>query len=228
MKKLKVAGLNFDHMHMGDLLRKCYAHPDVEIVGICDDNPVRMQSAAANFQIPRERIFTDPHRCLETTEPDFVILCPATARHAEYVELVAPYRVHILVEKPFAATLREADRMIAAAKKSRRLLAINWPLRWSASHVTAYRILREGGIGALQEVHYYGGNRGYNNNWRGYGGGYYRGYRPNYGYRYYGAPYRSFYFGGYYGTYCNPNGYYDAWGRWYPDPRCAYDPYYPY
>ncbi|MDO8540265.1 MAG: Gfo/Idh/MocA family oxidoreductase [Opitutaceae bacterium] len=160
MKKLKVVGLNFDHMHMGDLLRKCHEHPGVEMAGICDEDPARMQAAMANFKIPRERVFTDPHRCLEVTEPDFVILCPATGRHAEYVELVAPYRVHMLVEKPFAATLREADRMMAAARRTRRLLAINWPLRWVPGHVTAHRLLREGRIGPLQEVHFYDGNRG--------------------------------------------------------------------
>jgi predicted dehydrogenase len=87
-------------------------------------------------------------------------LCPATGRHADYVELVAPYRVQMFVEKPFAANLRQADRMIAAAKKAKRLLAINWPLRWVPGHVTAHRLLREGRIGALQEVHFYDGNRG--------------------------------------------------------------------
>ena len=160
MNKLKVVGLNFDHMHMGDLLRKCYEHPEVEIAGICDDDPARMKAVIANFQIPAERVFTDTHRCLTATEPDFVILCPATARHAEYVELVAPYRVHVLVEKPFAASLAEADRMIAAMKGTKRLLAINWPLRWVPAHVTAHRLVREGRIGALQEVHFYDGNRG--------------------------------------------------------------------
>jgi len=160
MKKLKVVGLNFDHMHMGDLLRQCHEHPDVEIAGVCDEDPARMQAAIRNFQIPAGRVFTDPHRCLAATEPDFVVLCPATARHAEYVELVAPYRPHLFVEKPFAATLAEADRMIAAAKKAKRLLAINWPLRWVPAHVTAHRLVREGRIGALQEVHFYDGNRG--------------------------------------------------------------------
>lgn len=160
MKKLKVVGLNFDHMHMGDLLRQCHDHPGVEIAGICDEDAARMQSAIENFKIPNDRVFTDPRRCLATTEPDFVVLCPATARHAEYVELVASYRTHMLVEKPFAASLAEADRMIAAATKARRLLAINWPLRWVASHVTAHRLVQEGRIGPLQEVHHYGGNRG--------------------------------------------------------------------
>lgn len=160
MKKLKVVGLNFDHMHMGDLLRQCHAHPDVEIAGICDPEPARMRAAIANFQIPPARVFTDLHRCLEVTAPDFAILCPATAHHADYVEQAAPYGVHLLVEKPFAATLAEADRMIAAARKARCRLAINWPLRWVPSHVTAHRLQREGRIGALQEVHYYDGNRG--------------------------------------------------------------------
>jgi glucose-fructose oxidoreductase len=160
MKKLKVVGLNFDHMHMGDLLRKCHEHPAVEIVGICDADPARMQAVIANFQIPADRVFTDPHRCLAATEPDFVVLCPATGEHADYVELAAPYGAHLFVEKPFAATLAQADRMIAAAKKAKRLLAINWPLRWVPAHVTAHRLIREGRIGNLQEVHFYDGNRG--------------------------------------------------------------------
>jgi glucose-fructose oxidoreductase len=160
MRKLRVAGLNFDHMHMGDLLRLCHAHPGVEIAGICDEDPARMQHAIRNFGLGPDRVFTDPRRCLEQSAPDFVILCPATARHAEYVELAAPYGAHLLVEKPFAATLAEADRMIAAARRARRLLAINWPLRWVPCHVTAHRLVREGRIGELQEVHYYDGNRG--------------------------------------------------------------------
>ena len=50
--------------------------------------------------------------------------------------------------------------MIAAAWKNKIMLAINWPLRWVASHCTAYRLLGEGHIGRLEEVHYYDGNRG--------------------------------------------------------------------
>jgi predicted dehydrogenase len=158
--KIRVAGINFDHFHMGDLLRMAFDHPQVEIAGVCDDQSVRMQDAVRNFRIPEDRVFTDVDDCIEKSKPDFVILCPATARHAEYVERVAPHKVHVLVEKPFASTVVEADRMIAAAKINKVVLAINWPLRWYASHCTAYRLLTEGRIGELQEVHYYDGNRG--------------------------------------------------------------------
>jgi glucose-fructose oxidoreductase len=158
--KFRVAGINFDHMHMGDLLRMTAEHPDAEIVGICDDERPRMKMVIDNFGISPSRVFTNVDECLEKSRPDFVILCPATARHAEYVERVAPYGVHMLVEKPFAASVKEADRMAAAAKRHKVMLAINWPLRWSASHCTAYRLLTEGRIGDLQEIHYYDGNRG--------------------------------------------------------------------
>lgn len=160
MKKWKIAGINFDHMHMGDLLRKVHEHPNAEIVGICDEFPDRMDSSRKNFAIPTDRVFTDYRACLEHTKPDLVILCPATAEHAEWTERVAPFGVHVFVEKPFAATLAEADRMIAALAVTGKQLMINWPLRWYPCHVTAKRLLDEGLIGDLQEVHYYDGNRG--------------------------------------------------------------------
>jgi glucose-fructose oxidoreductase len=158
--KIRIAGINFDHFHMGDLLRMGFDHPNTEIVGICDEDRRRMEMSISNFKIPADRVFSNVEECLEQSRPDFVILCPATSRHADYVERVAAHGVHILLEKPFASTVAEADRMIAAAKKHKLMLAINWPLRWYPSHATAYRLLMEGRIGDLQEAHYYGGNRG--------------------------------------------------------------------
>ena len=159
-RKWRVAGIFFEHFHMGDLLRLVTEHGNAEIVGVCDDQPKRMQSVIRSFSIPPGRVFTDPGTCMEASKPDIVILCPATARHGSAVEKIAPYGAHLLVEKPFAATLADADRMIAAAKANRVRLAINWPLRWVPSHVMAHRLLQAGEIGELQEVHYYGGNRG--------------------------------------------------------------------
>jgi glucose-fructose oxidoreductase len=160
MKTYRFAGVNFDHMHMGDLLRRVQDHPNAEIVGIADESAARMEEAAQGFGLPAERVFTDYRRCLEETRPDVVILCPATGRHAEWTEKVAPFGAHVLMEKPFAGSLAEADRMIAAVKKAGRQLLINWPLRWVAAHVTTKRLIDEGVIGQVIEVHFYDGNRG--------------------------------------------------------------------
>jgi glucose-fructose oxidoreductase len=128
-------------------------------VGICDDQPERMAGAVKNFGLTEDQVFTDYRQCIEQTKPDILILCPATARHGAWTQKVAPYGAHLLMEKPFAANLAEADAMIAALGPDQRL-AINWPLAWYPCHRTAKRLLDEGRIGELIEVHYYDGNRG--------------------------------------------------------------------
>lgn len=156
----KFAGVCFDHMHMGDLLRQVAEHPRAEIVGIADEDPGRMTRTAERLSIPPEHRYSDWRRCLEETHPEIVILCPQTARHGDWVEQVAPYGTHILVEKPMAASLADADRMIRAAEATGKTLVINWPLAWYPPHVTTKRLIDEGVIGDVIEVHYYDGNRG--------------------------------------------------------------------
>jgi predicted dehydrogenase len=159
-KTWRIAGINFDFRHMDHLLGHAHRLPHAEIVGICHHDPREMQDVVRTLGIPVDRVFTDWRACLERTKPEVVILCPASGIHAEWVERVAPYGAHVLIEKPFAGCLAQADRMIAAMKKARRQLAINWPLAWYPPHVTAHRLLRAGRIGDLQEVHFYDGNRG--------------------------------------------------------------------
>lgn len=156
----KIAAINFDHFHMGDNLRMAMEHPQVEVVGICDQHPARMREAIKLWDFNKSQVFSDYRRCLETTGPDLVLLCPATAEHAVWTERVAEYGVHVLIEKPFADSLASADRMISAMGTSGKLLAINWPLAWYPSHRTAHRIVEDGRLGEIREVHYYDGNRG--------------------------------------------------------------------
>ena len=157
---IRVCGVNFDHMHMGDNLRLAHAHPGVEVVGVCDEDPARMATVVETFGIDEERVFTDWRRCLEEARPDLVILCPATARHAEYVHGVADFGAHVLLEKPFAADAGEAVAMTRAMEAANRLLAINWPLTWVPAHRMAKQLIDEGAIGAVREVRFYDGNRG--------------------------------------------------------------------
>lgn len=158
MEKIRIAGISFDHMHMGDLLRMVAAHPDAELTGIYDPDRSRMQAAVSAFGIPEDRVFTDLDACLDTARPDLAILCSAPATHADYTRRLAAHGCHVFVEKPFAASAADARAMIAAMQG--RLLAINWPLAWVASHATAKRLIAQGTIGDLTEVHFYDGNRG--------------------------------------------------------------------
>jgi glucose-fructose oxidoreductase len=160
MVRHKVLGICFDHVHMGDLLRLAADHPDAEIAGIYDPDPARMRSAVETFAIPPERVFTDLEACLSVPGADLAIVCSKTAEHASTVEKIAPHGLNVMVEKPFASSVAEARRMIAAMETTGRRLAVNWPLAWYPSHNTAKRLVSEGRIGDLIEVHFYDGNRG--------------------------------------------------------------------
>lgn len=155
----KIAGINFDHFHMGDLLRYTHEHPHAKVVGISDEQPARMEEAVSKGLVAREQAFTDYRECLERTKPDVVILCPAASMHGEWVKKVAPYGPHIMVEKPFAGTLKEADAMIAAMPRGKTLM-INWPLQWVRSMRKAHELVERGTIGEVTNVWHFGGNRG--------------------------------------------------------------------
>src|SRR5687767_1063202 len=108
-KTWRFVGINFDHMHMGDLLRQVASHPAAEIAGIWDPQPLRMEGTINTLGIPRSRVFSSLDQLFDRARPDVAILCPATGLHAEYVERVAKYGVHVFVEKPFAGSLAQAD-----------------------------------------------------------------------------------------------------------------------
>ncbi|GAB5561566.1 MAG: Gfo/Idh/MocA family oxidoreductase [Synoicihabitans sp.] len=159
LRRWRIAGINFDFRHMDHLIACVARHPRADLVGICHDDPAEMQDVIRTHGVASKCVYTDWIRCLEETKPDVVLLCPASGAHAEWVERVAKFGVHVLIEKPFAANLAQADRMMQAMKRARHQLAINWPLAWYPPHVTAHRLVQAGRIGDLQEVHFYDGNR---------------------------------------------------------------------
>ena len=159
-----VAGINFAHFHMGDQLALVEEHPDAELVAICDEDPksatLPLGATADEFDLDEDRVYTDHERCLADRDVDLVVTCPVPTEHADWVERLADHEVHIQLEKPFATAVEDCDRAIEAVAAADVELAINWPLAWYPSHRTAKRLLDEGRIGDVIEVHFYGGNRG--------------------------------------------------------------------
>ena len=121
MAKHGVLGISFDHMHMGDLLRQVAEHPDAEIAGIFDPDRERMESGDRRRSAsPRTGSSPTSTPACRKTKADLAIVCSATAEHANTVEKIAPHGLHVMVEKPFAASAADARRMIAAMARDGR------------------------------------------------------------------------------------------------------------
>lgn len=130
MARHRIVGINFDHMHMGDLLRLVVDHPDAEVVGVWHDEPSKPTEVLERLGLPQTLRFDDWRQCIEQTKPTAAVVCPSTGGHREWVCNVAEYALDILAEKPFAASVADADTMIEAVEGRGRRLAINWPLAW--------------------------------------------------------------------------------------------------
>jgi glucose-fructose oxidoreductase len=159
----RVVGANFDQMHMNTNLGWVHNHPEMEVVGLCDEDPSTstgsLERAVDELGLADDAVYDDLDACLRATEPDVVIGCPRNSRHAAFVERVAEYDVHVAIEKPMAVTLADADRMLDATPADRHLF-VNWPVTWDPVKHTVKRLVSEGTVGDVVEVQYYGGNAG--------------------------------------------------------------------
>ena len=117
MNKLRVAVVGVGHL--GQHHARIYAAmPDVTLVGIADTNGVRAQEIAAKYGTDA---FTDARELIDRV--DAVSVAVPTVAHLEVALPFLAAGKAVLVEKPLAASLDEADRLIAAAEQSGALLA---------------------------------------------------------------------------------------------------------
>lgn len=155
----RVVGVGFDHMHIGDQLALAIAHSSAEVVGAYDSNPLRAQKVLDDLELPIAPD-TNLERLIADTRPDIAFVCSTTAEHPRVVETLARGGVHMIVEKPMADSNTAAESMVESATRAGVVLAMNWPLAWVPSHRTCRRLVAEGAIGRIEQIHFYDGNRG--------------------------------------------------------------------
>ena len=95
--------------------------PASEFVAVCDADAARAQAFAQQYGV---RAFPDPARMLREAAVEAVAICTPHPLHRDPAVLAARAGVHVLVEKPMAATLADCDAMIAAADAAGVKLAV--------------------------------------------------------------------------------------------------------
>ena len=103
--------------------------PEAALTAVCDAIPGK----AAQFvpdHAPGARPFDDLSAMLDARLVDAVCVCTPHPEHAPVVEACAARGVHAIVEKPFTATLADADRAIGASRLHRTKLSVIFQRRW--------------------------------------------------------------------------------------------------
>ncbi|UOY92687.1 Gfo/Idh/MocA family oxidoreductase [Ectobacillus sp. JY-23] len=114
-----------------------------QVTALSDVNRVQAKEAAAQFNIPH--VFENYQDMF--TEVDAVCICTPNKFHAEISIAALEAGVHVLCEKPMALSAAECEAMLAASKKSGKVLAIAYHYRFMRELQAAKKLMQEGEIG---------------------------------------------------------------------------------
>ncbi|TDF97224.1 Gfo/Idh/MocA family protein [Paenibacillus piri] len=148
MRKIKVGLISFAHLHAVSYLQALIGHPEVELVGIADENRERVEPYIRQYQIP----YTSDYRKLLAGDADVVIISSENSRHAEMTIEAARHKKHVLCEKPLGIAKEEMRRMIDACKQNGVQLMTSFPNRYIPMIVAAKQAIDQGEIGRVIAV----------------------------------------------------------------------------
>ena len=121
------------------------AAKEAEIKIVIDSDAARAEAKASEYHIPE--FGADYQSVLGRSDIDIVDLAVPHFLHAPYSIAALKAGMHVLVEKPVATKLSDAEEMARTAKSAGKKLMVAEPIRFSPSHKRADRLIREGSVG---------------------------------------------------------------------------------
>jgi hypothetical protein len=124
--------------------------PEVRVVAVADVDPASARDVADRWGIPRRH--ADGRALVADPAVEAVAVCVPAACHVEVALAALEAGKHVLVEKPLALSLAEADRLLERASRSLPKALFGFNLRWHRLVRTAREMIRAGRIGTIQSV----------------------------------------------------------------------------
>ena len=148
------AGLRFAVIGLGTWgekhLQVLRANPDVEVVAICDAVGERARSLGTKYGVAKT--YTDFKELLGKERLDAVHVVTPEPAHREPVVDAASRGVHVLVEKPLATNIEDADAMIQAAEKNKTIFMVGHILRWDNRYAMVKDSIVRGEVGKIGSI----------------------------------------------------------------------------
>jgi len=126
-------------------LENIRAHPKAELTAICDINKELLEERAAAFDVAH--CFADYHDLVACNEVDAVVIVLPDHLHREAAVAALQAGRHLLLEKPMALTVADAEAIAAAAEVSAGKFMLNLSNRWMPSFAAGKSRLESGALG---------------------------------------------------------------------------------
>ena len=124
--------------------------PEAVLVAVCSPSKAHVEAFARKWKIPTHA--TDYRKLLDRKDIDVVVVGIPNDLHREVVVAAAKAGKHVILEKPIAHTLKDADAIIDACKKRKVKLMYAETICFSPKYVRAKKLVEEGAVGKLYMV----------------------------------------------------------------------------
>lgn len=166
------AGASVLSMH-----RQALALPAIQVVAVSDIVPALGEQRASELNCA---FYADHRRLLAEVHPDVAVVMTPHPFHASIAIDCLAAGSNVLVEKPMAVQVAEADAMLAASTEHQRLLGVIFQRRFRPEIRAARALIQSGQLGRIQHIdmtavwtrteRYYK-SAGWRGTWSGEGGG---------------------------------------------------------
>jgi predicted dehydrogenase len=166
MTKLKLAIIGCGRISDNHLKAVLANYQDIEVVALCDilEGKAAMEKLGYQIEVHEKdipmnlgelihpekiNIYSDYKEMLRQEEIDACSICTESGYHAEIALYCLNYGKHVIVEKPMAMSISDADRMIQTAKKNNLKLAVCHQNRFNLPIQKLRRAVDEGRFGRI-------------------------------------------------------------------------------
>jgi predicted dehydrogenase len=122
------------------------ANPDIELVGVCDIDAGRAETAARAFGVP---YFTDHSELLRAVSPQVVHITTPHDQHVPVALDALDAGAHVLTEKPIGQSVAAGLRLIERAAASNRKVGVVFQNRYNPTTVAIREVAASGALGAI-------------------------------------------------------------------------------
>ncbi len=148
---IKVGILGFAHGHVNAYCTQWRDRPElgVDVIAGWDHDNKRLANAVDNFGV---QSFTEVDALLDGADIQAVVVSAETSLHADLVEKAALVGKTIILQKPIALTMQQADRIVNAVETSGVPFTMAWQMRVDPQNLQIKSLMESGELGQIFEV----------------------------------------------------------------------------
>lgn len=128
---------------------KAAKNNNLEIVAICDIIPEKMDERAEEFHLDGVKKYIDYKKLIKQEKPDLVAIATESGKHAGIAVDCILSGCNVIIEKPIALSIEDADLIIEAGKKAGVVVCANHQNRFNKSVQYIRRAIEEGRFGKV-------------------------------------------------------------------------------